>query len=174
MTARTLPDHVCSIVIRVPVEDVWNEITKTGSVQRPLYNTVLDVDLRPGGRLRYTSPDRKRVFIAGEVLEVDPLRRFKHTYMFAMKPEAPTVVTWELESVSEGTRVTITHAGWTDAHTTPEKHEAGWNEILGLLKSELETGDIPIRMKVVYRLQGLFLFALPKTTSRAYAEEQGW
>jgi hypothetical protein len=104
---------------------------------------VLDIDLTPGGRLRYSSPDRKRVFVAGEVLEVDPPRLLKHTYIFAMKPEAPTVVTWELTEVPEGTRVTLTHAGWTDAHTAPEKHAAGWKEILGLLKSELETGDIP-------------------------------
>lgn len=174
MSAQTLPDHVCSIVIRVPVAQVWDEITKTGSVQRPLYNTVLDIDLRPGGRLRYSSPDRRRVFVAGEVLEVDAPRRLKHTYIFAMKPEPVTVVTWELEEVPEGTRVTLTHAGWTDEHTAPEKHEAGWNEILGLLKSELETGDIPGKTKFVYWMQGLFMFALPKTTKAEYVDEQGW
>jgi uncharacterized protein YndB with AHSA1/START domain len=174
MSPAPLPDAVCSIVIRVPVEAVWAEITKTGSIQRPLYNTVLDIDLRPGGRLRYTSSDRKRVFVAGEVLEVDPPRRLKHTYVFAMKPEAPTVVTWELTPVPEGTRVTLTHAGWTDAHTAPEKHAAGWTEILGLLKSELETGDIPARTKLVYWMQGRFLWALPKSTKASYADDRGW
>jgi len=174
MAPSSLPDHVCSIVIRVPVEDVWNEITKTGSIQRPLYNTVLDIDLVPGGRLRYSSPDRSRVFVAGEVLEVDAPRRLKHTYIFAMKPEPPTVVTWELEPVPEGTKVTLTHAGWTGAHTAPEKHEAGWNEILGLLKSELESGDIPTKTKFMYWVQGLFMFALPKTTRADYVDEQGW
>ena len=43
MNPQGLPDHVCSIVIHVPVEDVWSEITKTGSVQ----NTV--VWLLPAG-----------------------------------------------------------------------------------------------------------------------------
>jgi len=52
-----------------------------------------------------------------------------------MKPEPTTVVIWELEEVVEGTRVTLTHAGWTTEHTAPEKHEARWNESLGLLKS---------------------------------------
>jgi uncharacterized protein YndB with AHSA1/START domain len=174
MAPSSLPDHVCSIVINVPVADVWNEITKTGSVQRPLYNTVLDIDLVPGGRLRYSSPDRKRVFIAGEVLEVDPPHRLKHTYLFLFKPEPATVVTWQLDEVPEGTRVTITHGGWTDEHTKPEKHEAGWNEILGLLKSELENGDIPGKTRILYWIQGLFMFALPKTTKAEYADEQGW
>jgi uncharacterized protein YndB with AHSA1/START domain len=174
MTEKSLPDAVCSIVIRVPVQKVWDEITKTGGVQRPLYNTVLDIDLEPGGRLRYSSPDKKRVFIAGEVLEVDPPRLLSHTYLFALKPEPATVVTWKLEEVAEGTRVTITHAGWTTAHTKPEKHEAGWNEILGLLKSELETGDIPAKTKLLYWVMGATSFMLPKTTKAEYVDEQGW
>jgi len=174
MSPETLPDRVCSIVIGVPPEKVWAEITKTGSIQRPLFNTVLDIDLRPGGRLRYSSPDRRRVFVAGEVLEVDPPRRLRHTYIFTMKPEAPTVITWELEPVAEGTRVTLTHGGWTSEHTAPEKQEAGWREILGLLKAELETGDIPGKTKAIYWMQGLFMWALPKTTKREYVDDQGW
>lgn len=174
MTATALPDHVCSIVINVPVQAVWNEITKTGSLQRPLYNTVLDIDLVPGGRLRYSSEDRKRWFVAGEVLDVDPPRLLRHTYIFGLKPEPDTVVTWQLDEVDGGTRVTVTHAGWTTEHTKPEKHEAGWNEILGLLKSELETGDIPTKMKVIYWMQGLFMFAMPGTTKTEYADEKGW
>ncbi|HUF77248.1 MAG TPA: SRPBCC domain-containing protein [Longimicrobiales bacterium] len=174
MPPAPLPDAVCSIVIQVPVEAVWAEITKAGSVQRPLFNTVLDIDLRPSGRLRYSSPDRKRVFVAGEVLEVDPPRLLRHTYVFAMRPEAPTVVTWELTEVPEGTRVTLTHAGWTDAHTAPEKQAAGWRAILDLLKSELETGDIPARTKLAYAMQSWFMWALPQTTKASYADEQGW
>lgn len=173
MTSRALPDRVCQIVIRVPVQTVWDEITKTGSIQRPLYNTVLDVDLRPGGRLRYASPDGKRVFVAGEVLEVDPPRRLRHTYVFTMSPEPVTEVTWELEEVPEGCRVTLTHAGWT-TEKDATKHEAGWVEILGLLKSELETGRIPLKTRLVYGVQGLFMWALPKTTTREHADRQGW
>jgi hypothetical protein len=41
MTQTLQPPQVCSIIIDVPIETVWQEITKTGSVQRPLYNTVL-------------------------------------------------------------------------------------------------------------------------------------
>ena len=76
--------HVCSIHIDVPVERVWEEITKTGRVQRALYNTVLDCELKPGSRLRYYSPDKKRVFILGEVVEVDPPTRVSYTYRFTM------------------------------------------------------------------------------------------
>lgn len=173
MTAQVIPDQVCSIVINVPVQRVWDEITRTGSVQRPLYNTVLDIDLKPGGRLRYSSPDRKRVFVAGEVLEVEPPRKLRHTYLFTMSPEPVTEVTWLLEDVPEGCRVTVTHAGWT-TEKDAKKHGAGWIEILGLLKSELETGDIPGKTKIAYWLQGRFMWALPTTTRSSYADEQRW
>ncbi len=172
--ATALPDHVISIHIAVPVRRVWDEITKTGRVQRALYNTVLECDLKPGGRLRYYSPDRKRVFIVGKVVTVDPPRKFAHTYMFTTDTTPPTLATWELVEESGGTRVTITHSGWTTAHKAPHKVAKGWTEILGLLKSDLETGDIPLKTKVVYQLMKWFMFMMPKTTKTEYADKQGW
>jgi len=165
--------RICSIVIDAPVQEVWDEITKTGSVQRPLYNTVLEVELEEGGSLRYYSPDRKRVFVAGRVLEVEPPHRLRHTYIFTMKPDVETEVTWQLEPADGGCRVTVTHAGWP-TEKEAAKHGAGWNEILALLKSEVESGDIPTRTKIMYRIQGLFMFALPSSTRRSYADERGW
>ena len=79
---RPLPGQVISIHIDVPRERVWDAITRTGEVQRALYNTVLETRLEPGARLRYYSPDRRRVFIIGEVVTVDPPRKFAHTYWF--------------------------------------------------------------------------------------------
>lgn len=171
----TLPDHVISIHIDVPVQRVWEEITKTGRLQRALYNTVLETDLVPGSRLRYYSPDRKRVFIVGEVVEVDPPRKFSHTYRFTTwKTGGPTLVTWELAEEGTGCRVTVTHSGWTAEHEKPEKVAAGWKEILGLLKQELETGDLPTKTKVLYRVMGWFMFMMPRTTLTEYVDEQGW
>lgn len=171
----SLPDAVVSIHIGVPPERVWEEITRTGRVQRALYNTVLECELTPGSRLRFYSPDRKRVFIVGEVVEVDPPRRFSHTYRFTTwKGGGPTLVTWELEEESGGTRVTVTHTGWTPEHgKAPEKSAAGWKEILGLLKQELETGDIPVRTKIMYRMMGWLSFMLPKTTRTEYVDREG-
>lgn len=162
---KHLPDQVVSIHIDVPVERVWEEITKTGRIQRALYNTVLDCELKPGSRLRYYSPDRKRVFIIGEVVEVDAPRRFSHTYKFTTWGDVPdTLVTWELAAESGGTRVTVTHSGWTPEHKKPEKTAAGWREILGLLKQDLETGRLPLKVRVLYAIMGRLMFLLPKST----------
>lgn len=170
---ETLPDQVISIHIGVPRERVWNAITRTGEVQRAMYNTVLETELTPGARLRYYSPDRQRVFIIGEVVEVEPPRRFAHTYWFTTwKSGPPTLVTWELEEEGDtGCRVTVTHSGWTEEHDKPEKTGAGWKQILELLKSELETGDIPAGTKLMYRLMGWFMFAMPKRTKAEYADD---
>jgi uncharacterized protein YndB with AHSA1/START domain len=172
-TTTSLPDHVISIHIAVPVQRVWDEITKTGRIQRSLYNTILDTDLKPGSRLRYYSPDRKRVFIVGEIVEVVPPRRFSHTYQMLINGvEPPTLVTWELKEENGGTRVTIVHSGWTSAHKKPEKVAAGWTEILGILKTELETGDIALKTKLMYGMMSAFMFALPKETKREFVDSQ--
>lgn len=167
-------EHVASILIEAPIQSVWDEITKTGSIQRALYNTVLESTLQPGARLRYYSPDRKRVFVVGEVVEVEPPTRFVHTYVFTMKPGAPTLVTWDLDETPDGCRVTITHSGWTEAHEDVDKQIAGWREILRLLKAEVETGSIPLKTRVQYAMMGMMSFMLPKTTRVDYADEQGW
>ncbi len=167
-------EHHLSIVIQASVETVWEEITKTGRLQRAFFNTVLETDLRPGARLRYYSPDRKRVFVVGEVLEVEAPTRLVHTYMLTLNPEPFTTVTWVLEEVEGGCRVNLTHDGFTDAHKAPEKIGDGWKEILALLKSEVETGRIPLKTRVQYRVMGWLSFALPKSTTVRHADEQGW
>lgn len=168
---RNLPDQVASIHIDVPVERVWEEITRTGRVQPALFNTALESDLVPGARLRYYSPDRERVFVIGEVIEIDPPRRLVHTYRFTMwKGGGPTRVTWELEEEAGGCRVTVTHSGWTDAHEAPEKSGAGWREILSLLKRLLETGSLPWTTRVKYRLMDAMSFLLPERTRTSYLD----
>ncbi len=167
--------HVLSIDIHVPVQQVWHEITKTGSIQRPLYNCVLETELRPGSRLRYYSPNKKRVFVVGEVVEVDPPRKFAHTYHFVQNGKEPaTLVTWELSEIPNGCRVTLTHAGFTSVHKGADKQKAGWLEILGLLKSELETGTIPMRTRLLYSVMGFTMWMLPKSTKTGEVEKVTW
>jgi uncharacterized protein YndB with AHSA1/START domain len=170
--AGQIPDHVISIHIAVPVQRVWDEITRTGRVQKALFNTVLDTELRPGAKLRYYSPNRKRVFIIGEIVEVVPPHTFSHTYrLLTNGVEPPTLVTWKLKPENNGTRVTITHSGYTSAHKAPHKVAAGWRQILGYLKTELETGSIPLSAKLMYAAMGAFMFMLPKSTKREVVDQ---
>jgi uncharacterized protein YndB with AHSA1/START domain len=169
-----LTDQVFTIDIGVPRQRVWDEITKTGRIQLALNNTVLESTLTPGSKLRYYSPDHKRVFVVGEVVEVSPPRRFSHTFRFTMRSEAPSLVTWELEETPSGCRVTLIHSGWTDQAKTHKGVSGGWKEILGTLKCELETGDIPFKTKAIYRIMGTLMFLLPKSTKVEEVERSGW
>jgi len=173
--AASLPERVVSIHIAAPVDRVWAEITKVGAVQRALFDTVLECELRPGSRLRYYSADRKRVFVVGEVVEVDPPRRFVHTYRFTTwKTETPTLVAWELAEEAGGCRVTITHSGWTSEHgKLAEDTGAGWRGILRVLKQEMETGRIPWKTRLMYRVMGWFSFMLPRSTRNSDQNRNG-
>ncbi len=175
MTEAKLSDHVVSIDIAVPVRRVWDEITKTGRVQRALYNTILEADLRPGGRLRYYSRNKKRVFIVGEVVEVTPPTRFAHTYVFLQHSSEPTLVTWDLVETADGCRVTVTHSGWTADQVKHHKGAAtGWAEILDLLKYDLETGDIPLKWKPMYAMMNGMLFMMPSRTKVEEVDRAGY
>ncbi|MGH1493627.1 MAG: SRPBCC domain-containing protein [Acidimicrobiales bacterium] len=167
-------ERVVSLFIDAPIERVWDEITKTGSVQRALYNTTMIGDLSPGSRIRFTSADHKRVFVVGEVIEVTPPTRFVHTYIMTMEQDPETEIAWDLTPEGSGCRVTLTHSGWTDEHTTEDKTVKAWGEILSLLKSEIETGSLPLKTRITYAMMGLFSFALPKRTTAEHADEQGW
>jgi uncharacterized protein YndB with AHSA1/START domain len=172
---KPLPDQVLSIEIDAPIDTVWREITKTGAIQRPLNNTVLDSAMTPGARLRYYSPSRKRVFVVGEIVELVPPRRFSHTWKFTMHAEDFTLVTWELAELPGGAcRVTLTHSRWNESMKSYRNVGATWGNILRLLKRELETGDIDMKAKLMYGMLGALEFMLPKTTSVAYVEQQGW
>ena len=174
-TMERLEDRVLSIEIGAPRQRVWDEITKTGKVQRALYNTVLETELTPGSRLRYYSTDKKRVFIIGEIVEVSPPVKFAHTYVFLQNPSAPTLVTWELEDLEGGCRVTITHSGWTaDQAKHHQGAVKGWTDILGMLKAEMETGDIPFKWKAMYAMMNAFMFALPKRTKTTEVDRANW
>ena len=174
MTAKPLPDQVLSIEIKAPIQKVWQEITKTGAVQRATNNTVLESPMTPGAKLRYYSPSKKRVFVVGQIVEIAPPRRFSHTWKFTMSPDDPTLVTWELAEIPGGCRVTLTHSRWADASKMYKNVGKTWAEILRLLKLELETGDIDLKAKVMYGMMGAFEFMLPKTTTVEHANRVGW
>ena len=66
----------------------------------------------------------------------------------------------------------MTHSGWTAAHEAAEKTGAGWREILGLLKQDLETGRLPLKTRVMYTVMNWFMFMMPAKTKTSYVDAQ--
>jgi len=163
--ASTLAELIQRIEIDASIESVWAEITKLGSVQRPLLNTVLQTTFEPGSPIRYTSPDGKRTFVIGRIVEVSEPTLFSHTYVMTMHDDPPTLVTWHLEELAPGrVQVTLTHEGWADDSTNMAKHGKTWTGILADLKRQVETGDVPTRTKISQAVMSAFMFAMPAKT----------
>jgi uncharacterized protein YndB with AHSA1/START domain len=157
-------ETVQSIVIKAPIKAVWAEITRLRGKQRFMLDSVLETTLEPGAPLYYKSEDGKRIFVVGRVIEVEPPRRFVHTFLLTMRDDPLTVLAWELAEVDDGTRVTLRQSGWPADAKGVEKVDATWTGILTQLKHVLETGDIPRSAKVRYALMHAFSWALPAKT----------
>jgi|JI10StandDraft_1071094.scaffolds.fasta_scaffold414494_2 uncharacterized protein YndB with AHSA1/START domain len=154
------------VEIRAPIATVWAEITKLRHIQKPMFNTVLETDFRPGSRMIYRSDDGKRVFIIGEVREFVPPTRFVHTFRFTNLPETPTLVEWQLEESDGMTKVTVTHSKFIDQQKTADSVRTSWTTILGNIKSVVETGDVPLGTRIKHGLMDTFMFMAPKETLR--------
>lgn len=153
-----------SIMIAAPIEKVWAEITRLDGKQRAMMDAVLDSTLEPGAPLYYRSTDGKRVFVVGRVVEVDPPRLLSHTQRLTMRDDPWTVVSWELEEVDGGTRVTLRNFGWPEDVKRLDKVDATWKGILTALKQVVESGDVGGGLKFQYAMMRAFMWAMPAST----------
>jgi len=160
--AKGMEDVVFSIDIEAPVQAAWDELTKVGAVQYPMFNAVLETDWTPGSKMLYYKPDRTMVFVVGEVVEVDEPNRFVHTYRFTDLDDDATLVTWDFEAIDTGVRVTVTHSRFTDQTETAKRVGGGWKFILGTLKTVLETKKRPLKARLIYGMMSALSFLQPK------------
>jgi uncharacterized protein YndB with AHSA1/START domain len=159
-----VPELLHRVTIEAPIEAVWAELTRMDGKQRAMMDTVLETTLEPGAPLYYKSPDGKRVFIVGRVIEVEPPRLLQHTQRLTMRDDPFTVVTWELEQVGDQTQVTLRHTGWPEDTKKLHQVDGTWASIMPELKRLLETGQISRGMRLRYRLYSAFTWALPAKT----------
>ena len=143
MKARAIADVTEGVIlarveIAVPPERVWKAITTEELANwwgaEGVYRTTKHtVDLRPGGSYRSDGIGANGPFhVGGTIVEVDPPKRLVQTWEPSWSEAAPTTVTWLLEPIPEGTRLTLRHSGFTDAGDC-EGHAEGWERVLGWL-----------------------------------------
>ena len=161
---QQMEDVVFSIDIEATVKDAWHELTKVGEVQYPMFNAVLETDWSPGSPMYYYKPDRSRIFVVGKVVEVEPEKRFVHTYRFTDLNETESLVTWDFEEIPTGVRVTVTHGQWTDHEQTIKRVSGGWKMILKTLKAVVEGRKAPFMVRAIYTMMAAMDFMNPKQT----------
>lgn len=162
-----MPELLHTVTIAAPIATVWAELTKLSGKQRAMMDTVLSTTFELGTPLYYKSPDGKRVFIVGRIIDVEAPRRLVHTQQLTLRDDPPTVVAWELEEVDGGTRVTLRHTGWPDDTKKLKNVDRTWATILRELKRLLETGDIGRGLKAQYALMRSMMWAMPTKTRAA-------
>jgi uncharacterized protein YndB with AHSA1/START domain len=97
-------------------------------------------DVRVGGKWRASGIARGEPYaVEGKFLEIDPPRKLVQTWQVAGSPGAPTTLTYLVEPIAGGTRLTVHHAGIV----APEQRGnvgAGWRSSFDRLSEILSTG----------------------------------
>lgn len=117
--------------IRKPIEKVWAAITIPERIAD--WFGLVELDLRIGGKyeLRFEGED---YVVEGEIVELDPPRRFAHTW--PGPPETPPAICrYELEPDGDGCRLVFTNEGVPAEYV---ESIAGWHVFLEALPGAVE------------------------------------
>lgn len=168
-------EKVYSIEIEAPIGKVFAEITKVDAQSRPMFDTHMRTDLKPGSRYYCESKSGARTFTTGTIVEVTPpgtqgerSARFVQTFKFTNLPDEETLVTWELTEPAPGrTLVKIIHSQFPGETKTLKAVDGGWPSILGRLKLVCETGKIGLKDRLMFGMMKSMMFMMPKSTLSA-------
>jgi uncharacterized protein YndB with AHSA1/START domain len=136
---------LASVEIKAPPERVFRALASEdiakwwGSPE--LYRvTEWSGDVRVGGHWRSVGVDRdgKPFEVSGEYVEVDPPNKLVQTWQPKWVNGTITKVTYRLDAIPGGTRVTVRHEGFGNAAEACHSHTAGWERVFTWLVSWLE------------------------------------
>jgi uncharacterized protein YndB with AHSA1/START domain len=136
-------DLVWERTFDAPLERVWSAFTDPTLIPRwwgphGTTTTVVEMDVRPGGKWRYIShaPDRPDVPFMGEYLEVDPPKSFKWTFIVDIDGmrEHGGLETFEFEEIDGKTKLV------SRSHF-PSMEELEGTLATGMIKGGVETWD---------------------------------
>ena len=98
---------------------------------------VAETDLRVGGRFRVQFwAGGEQNSVSGIYREIVPNRKLSFSWAWQSTPERESLVTIELDPVTEGTALTLTHEQFYD-ETARDNHSRGWNMSLDRLEALL-------------------------------------
>jgi uncharacterized protein YndB with AHSA1/START domain len=135
---------LASVEIAVPPERVFRaiaseEVTTWWGSPVEYRTTGWTGDLRPGGKWKAegVGADGTPFSVEGEFREIDPPRRLVQTWKAAWDGGNETTITYSLEPIEGGTRLTLRHDGFADRVDSCRGHARGWERVLGWLHAHL-------------------------------------
>lgn len=135
---------LATVEIAASPERVFRALTSDEIVAWWVRRGVFDTrewsgDVRIGGKWRSAGVARGAPYtLEGEYLEIDPPRKLVHTWHFAGVPGEASTVTYMLEPIAGGTRLTVRHAGIA-APDHRSNVGAGWRSSLDQLAKIMST-----------------------------------
>jgi uncharacterized protein YndB with AHSA1/START domain len=136
------------IYIRTTRHKLWDALTKPEFTRTYWCGTSHESSWEKGADWRIMIPDG-RVGDAGKIVEIEPARRlvlaWRNEFMPELKAEGYSRATFEIETVGDTVRLTITHEIDRDPSKLIDGVANGWPAIFSSLKSFLETGT-PLEM----------------------------
>jgi uncharacterized protein YndB with AHSA1/START domain len=119
------------VVYPYPIQAVWHALTDPAALGEWLMPN--DFQARIGHEFTFTGqpgPDWDGL-VHCRVTELDPPHRLAYTWRGTDPAALDTIVTFELEPVAAGTRLTLTHRGFTDANRwLRDQLAGGWRSNL--------------------------------------------
>jgi uncharacterized protein YndB with AHSA1/START domain len=139
----TPPKHVYEVFIRTTPEKLWEAITRAEKTKQYFYGTAVESDWKVGSSVRHMGPNGQ-VNLDGKVIELQPGKKLVTTFAAVHDPESakdrPSRVTWEIQSLGDVVKLTLTHDDFDGITQTYKQVGPGWNPVLSGLKTLLETG----------------------------------
>ena len=139
----TMPEFVYVIVIAKPPEKVWEGLTTAEFTKKYWHKTEVSTDFAIGSPIRFTT-ESGEVGAEGEILTANYPAELSYTWQFPNNPdtsaEAPSRVTFKLEPVPAGTKLTVIHDQFPEDSKMFGLIEGGWPLVLSGLKTLLESG----------------------------------
>lgn len=142
--------NVTRVVIKAPIQKVWDALTKEGEPLPFFFGSVMHTTgLKPGAQIRMRTSCGKYTGVVGEILEVDPPYRFSHTFKFTQREDPPCKVIYELKEVEGGTEFTLISDELVEGSATAKDMIGGSAIIAKTLKGLLEDGKPPMSSRFI-------------------------
>lgn len=138
----------CSFDVTAEPKAVWDAFTRTNEPLAYYFDAILEAEMRPGGRWRFLTDDRERFLAGGEILHIEPPRRFVQTFRAADLSDPPSRITVDLEPTATGSRVTLSHDRFASRTETFRRFRRAHPLALSALAALLETGELPVRARL--------------------------
>jgi uncharacterized protein YndB with AHSA1/START domain len=148
----TEPTFVYVTYIRTTPEQLWQALTTPEFTRQYWWGREVESDFVVGSTIRLRYDDGTKLDIQGEILAVDPPRLLSYSFTDPADRERgdkPSRVTFLVEEAADFTgvvKLTVTHDEFAPGSPSYSGVSAGWPDILGSLKTLLETGEpLPYR-----------------------------